>query len=53
MDHAVLFGGHDLVTVIISLHHPLGEGLADDRVGDVADELARQPALVLLIGQVF
>ena len=52
MDHAVLFGGHLLVAVAVGLHDPLGEGLADDGVGDVADELARQPAPVLLVGQV-
>ena len=52
MDHAVLLGGHLLVAVVVGLHHPLGEGLPDHGVGDVADELARQPAPVLLLRQV-
>ena len=50
MNHAALLGGHHLVAVAVGLHNPLGEGLADDGVGDVADELAWQPAPVLLIG---
>ena len=41
-----------LVAFLVSLHDPLAEGLPDDGVGDVADELAWQPAPVLLIGQV-
>ena len=53
MDHAVLFGGHHLVAVVVSLHDPLGERFANDGVGNVANELAWQPAPVLLLGQVF
>ena len=52
MNHAALLGGHQLVAVAIGLHNPLGERFADDGVSDVADELAWQPAPVLLIGQV-
>ena len=52
VDHAVLLRGHALVADVIGLHHPLAEGLAYDGVGDVADELARQPAPVLLLRQV-
>ena len=52
MNHATLLGGHLLIAVAIGLHYPLGERFADDGVGDVADELAWQPAPVLLIGQV-
>ena len=52
MNHAALLGGHQLVSVAIGLHNPLGERFADDGVSDVADELAWQPAPVLLIGQV-
>ena len=53
VDHAVLLGSHHLIAVVVSLHDPIGEGLPDDGVSDVADELAWQPAPVLLLGQVF
>ena len=52
MDHAVLLGGHHLVAVVVGLHHPVVEGLAEDCVGNVADELAGEPMPVLLLGQV-
>ena len=52
MNHAVLLSGHHLVAFLVSLHDPLTEGLPDDGVGDVADELAWQSAPVLLVGQV-
>ena len=51
--HAVLLSGYHLVAFVVSLHDPLAEWLHDDGVGDVADELAWQPAPVLLLGQVF
>ena len=52
MDHAVLLRGHLLVADLVGLYDPLAERLANDGVGDVADELARQPAPVLLLRQV-
>ena len=50
MNHTVLLGGYHLITIIVSLHDPIVEWLADDCVSDIANELAREPMPVPLLG---
>ena len=52
MYHTVLFGSDQLIAVVVGFHNPLAEGLADDGVGNVADELARKASPILLLREV-
>ena len=48
IDHEVLLGNHFLITGLNSLHNPVLERLAKHTVGNVDDELPRQPSSLFL-----
>ena len=52
VDHLIALDRHLLVSRLDHLEDPLAEGLADQRIGDVADPLLRQLTQLLLNGHV-
>jgi hypothetical protein len=52
VDHLIALDGHLHISGLDHLEDPLAEGIADQRIGDVADPLLRQLTQLLLDGHV-
>ena len=52
VDHLIALDGHLRISGLDHLEDPLAEGLADQRIGDVADPLLRQLTQLLVDGHV-